>query len=151
MMEFNNISEMTTIPLDYPPARILMIEDSPSDVFLFRMMLEEEDFDVTGDNKHYKITDVSRLTDAFVMLRVQDFDLIILDMNLPDIHGITSVNVLHAEVPDTPIIVYSGMDSMSLKREALANGASRYLVKGVENIKDVKKFIDDALCGVTDY
>ena len=150
-MEFNDTATMNSIPLDYPPARILMIEDSASDVFLFRMMLEEEDFDSASDTKHYKITDVARLTDAFSLLRTQEFDLIILDMNLPDIHGVTSVNVLHAEVPDTPIIVYSGMDSTALKKEALANGAARYLVKGVENIRDVKKFIDDALCGVTDH
>lgn len=150
-MEHKFSTNMKPIPLDYPPARILMIEDSASDVFLFRMMLEEEDFGTSEDKKHYKISDVARLTDAFSLLRAEEFDLIILDMNLLDIHGVTSVKVLKAEAPDTPIIVYSGMDSPSLKRETLANGAARYLVKGVENIKTVKKFIDDALCGVTDH
>lgn len=150
-MHGRDMSIMSAMPLDYPPAKILMIEDSPSDVFLFRMMLEEEEFAPDENSKHYKITDVSRLTDAFKLLRSEDFDLIILDMNLPDIHGVASVGVIRAEAPDTPLIVYSGMDSTSLKREALANGASRYLVKGVENIREVKKFIDDALCGVTDH
>lgn len=150
-MNGRDMSTMSIIPLEYPPAKILMIEDSASDVFLFRMMLEEEDFAPDEKNQHYKITDASRLTDAFKLLRGEEFDLIILDMNLPDIHGVASISVIRAEAPDTPIIVYSGMDSPSLKREALANGASRYLVKGVENIREVKKFIDDALCGVTDH
>src|SRR5690348_1448850 len=93
-----------SLPMDIKPARILLIEDSESDVFLFKMMLED-DLELS---RRYEITDVSKVTDAFKALAKDEFDLIILDLNLLDMHGITSVRVLHDEVPDVPIIVYSG-------------------------------------------
>ncbi len=123
------------------PSRILMVEDSPSDVFLFRMMLDD---DPTG--REYIITDVPKLTDAFKRLAaMEEYDLIILDMNLLDMDGVTSVVVLNAEAPDVPIIVYSGMDSPLLKQKALDAGARRYLVKGTESIHTIKKIIDEVL------
>lgn len=122
--------------------RLLMVEDSPTDVFLFRMMLEDDDM-----GRSYELRDVSRLTDAFKLLAQEDFDLIILDLNLLDMNGTTSVEVLHAEAPDTPIIVYSGMDSLSLRRKALESGAARYLVKGVHSVTELKSMIDAALLG----
>ena len=136
---------VSKIPLDVKPARILLIEDSESDVFLFKMMLED-DFVLS---RRYEITDVSKVTDAFKALAKDEFDLIILDLNLLDMHGITSVRVLHDEVPDVPIIVYSGMDSDALRRSALDHGATRYVVKGTESVAAMKRYIDDALSGVS--
>ncbi len=110
------------------PIRILLVEDSPGDVFLLEHMLKGEAPDDTFD-----ITNVQRLADAFKMLDSDIFDIILLDLNLLDMDGVACVSALQAESPDTPVIVYSGMDSDKLRDEALKCGACCYLVKGKEN------------------
>lgn len=105
---------------------VLVIEDCPSDVFLLEQML-----DGTG-NHNIKISSVPRLIDAFQRIDDEVFDVILLDLNLPDIDGVASIAALNAEVPNTPIIVYSGQESPRMKLNAYLCGAAGYLVKGRE-------------------
>lgn len=121
---------------------VLIIEDSESDVYLVQSMLE----DVSPDT-HYTITDVPRLVDAFKIIKRQKFDIVLLDLNLLDIQGVASVAALHAEVPNTPIIVYSGMDDPKLRRESLLCGAQYYLVKGKQTSGSLKYVIENVLYG----
>ena len=114
---------------------VLLVEDCPSDVFLLEEMLE-----ATG-NHNIKITTVPRLIDAFKCIDKQLFDLILLDLNLMDIDGVASIVALTAEVPNTPIIVYSGEESTRVKLNAYLCGASGYLVKGRETGMTLEKAI----------
>ena len=119
---------------------VLIIEDSESDVFLVQSMLEE-----VSPETNYKITDAPRLVDAFKIVKRETFDIILLDLNLLDIQGVASVAALHAEVPNTPIIVYSGMDDPKLHRESLLCGAQYYLVKGKQTSGSLKHVIENVL------
>ncbi len=119
---------------------ILVIEDSESDVFLIQSMLEEASPDHT-----FNIKDAPRLVDAFKIVKREKFDIILLDLNLLDIQGVASVAALHAEIPNTPIIVYSGMDDPKLRRESLLCGAQYYLVKGKQTSGSLKYVIEDVL------
>ena len=119
--------------------RILIIEDCPSDVVLVERMLCD------GSYPNVDITDVPRLVDAFHKVENESFDVILLDLNLKDIDGVASVAALHAEVPETPIIIYSGMENKRLMEEALMCGACQYLVKGQNNPLTLQQSIREAL------
>jgi CheY-like chemotaxis protein len=119
--------------------RILVVEDCASDVFLLERMLDE-----VGAGP-VQITSVPRLIDAFRQIDDGNFDVILLDLNLRDMDGVASVAALSAEVPRTPIIVYSGMDSDKIQQAALMCGASNYLVKGREDGRSLQHAIASAM------
>lgn len=116
--------------------KILVVEDCDSDVSLLKRMLE---------GRGIEIASAARLIDAFQHIDGEHFDVILLDLNLIDMDGVASVSALVAEVPDTPIIVYSGMEDRRLQEAALMCGASQYLVKGREDGHSLQRAIDAAL------
>lgn len=122
---------------DSQMARILLVEDCKSDVFLVEQMLEN-----AGLNCFYEIIDVPRLIDAFRLLDKEHFDLVMLDLNLADIDGVSSISALHSQMPDLPIVVYSGLDDKKVKEKALICGAFDYLVKGKETGSNLKHIIE---------
>lgn len=117
--------------------KVLLVEDSEGDVLHFKRML-------LAVSAHISVKAVARLVDAFHAIEQEKFDVILLDLNLLDVDGVVSVAALHAEFPDIPIIVYSGMDDAKLKEAALMCGAKRYLVKGQESPYALKFLIEDA-------
>jgi DNA-binding NarL/FixJ family response regulator len=108
--------------------KVLMVEDCAGDVHLLRAMLENAE-----SSFRYDITSTPRLIDAFHCIERDTYDLVLLDLNLPDMDGIACVAAIHSQIPNTPIIVYSGMDDPKLRDEALRCGAAHYLVKGRES------------------
>ncbi len=120
--------------------KLLVIEDCASDVWLLERMLGHSD----GKNS-IGITSVPRLTDAFRLIDDEWFDVILLDLNLLDIDGVASVAALHAEVPDVPIIVYSGMQDRKMRESAMLCGAHDYLIKGEENMDSLRYAIRSAI------
>lgn len=118
--------------------KMLVVEDCPSDVFLLENMLNE------SDCNDIEITNVARLIDAFQRIDKEEFDIILLDLNLPDIDGVASIAALNAQLPNTPIIVYSGQDDPKLKVVAKMCGASGYLVKGRETGRSLEYAIATA-------
>ncbi|MGE3713285.1 MAG: response regulator [Alphaproteobacteria bacterium] len=120
---------------------ILLIEDNKSDALMIRRMLEE----VAGRESFY-FTNVTRMGDALDILSDScDYDIILLDLNLLDIEGTASVAALNAQVPNIPIIVYSGSNDPRQKEEALLCGARHYLVKGRESAFSLKFMIQETL------
>ena len=103
--------------------RILHVEDEPALARLLkeylRMALQEP----------YELTWVPRLAEATQLLTSQTFELVLLDLGLPDSHGLETFRTLHNLVPQTPIIVLSGLDDESTALQALQSGAQDYLVK----------------------
>lgn len=85
------------------------------------------------------------MIDAFQRIDDENFDVILLDLNLLDIDGVASVAALAAEAPMTPIIVYSGMENRKLKEEALMYGAKQYLIKGREDSRSLRRAIDNVI------
>ena len=65
--------------------KILVVEDTPGDVFLIKFYLEELDPD------NYEIQSVDNLTDAHYKIERESFDVILLDLHLPDSQGIITL------------------------------------------------------------
>ncbi len=88
------------------------------------MLLEE----AGGDE--FVLTHVERLADALQALKTTRFDAVLLDLSLPDSHGMDTVRAARAAAGLTPIVVMTGLDDEQKALEALRCGAQDYLVKG---------------------
>ena len=106
------------------PVKILLIEDNPGDAHLIREMLAE----VRG--ALFDLAWVDRLSTGLERLAEGGIDLILLDLSLPDSQGIDTFVRTHAQAPEVPIVVLSGLDDEALALNAMKEGAQDYLVKG---------------------
>ncbi len=113
---------MTTTVLN-----ILLIEDNPGDIRLLREILRE----VT--TVQCEITPVMTLAAALEQLSLVEavrFDVILLDLSLPDSRGLASFLNLHRQAINIPIVVLTGSDDETLALAAVQQGAQDYLIKG---------------------
>ena len=76
------------------------------------------------------VAHAARLGDALERLACERFDVVLLDLGLPDARGVEGVRTLRDAAPETAIVVLSGMGSEAVAREALEAGAQDYIVKG---------------------
>ena len=106
------------------PLRVLVVEDCPSDVALLLESLE-------GDTRaQFEFTVVETWAEAVERLRRDRFDLMLLDLSLPDIAGRETFIQARARAPHLPIVVLTGVDDEALGLEAVRHGIQDYLVKG---------------------
>ncbi len=103
---------------------ILLVEDNPADADL----LEEILSDASGLS--WQMTHVDCLHDALATLRDRSFDVVLLDLSLPDSQGLGSVTRIQAQVPHLAIVVLTGLASEEVGLEALRQGVQDYLIKG---------------------
>jgi two-component system sensor kinase FixL len=104
--------------------KILLVEDNPGDARLVQMALSEL------PDRRFEIRHVERLNQALQLLGGHAFDAILLDLSLPDSHGLDTVTQIKAADPSVPIVVLSGLLDEELALEAVKVGAQDYLVKG---------------------
>jgi len=106
------------------PIKILLVEDNPGDARLLREILAEVTF------TQFELAHVERLSEALKRLGEKRFDVILLDLSLPDSQGFDTFTQVQAQAPQVPIIVLSGLDDESLAVRAVREGVQDYLVKG---------------------
>ena len=104
--------------------QVLLVEDNPADARLIREQLI--DFGAT----QFEFEHVERLTDALRLIDAGQYDLILLDLSLPDEQGLTTLLRTHSRARGIPIVVLTGFDDEALAMRALREGAQDYLVKG---------------------
>ena len=109
-----------------PPSviRILLIEDNPGDARLIREMLAE----ARGVRVSLEMAD--RLASGLERLAAGEVDLVLLDLSLPDSHGLESFTTLHRQAPHVPVVILTVSQDEALGLKALQQGAQDYLVKG---------------------
>jgi PAS domain S-box-containing protein len=103
--------------------RVLLIEDHPGDARLIRALLAE----VPGLG--WQLMHVDRLATALPLLAAGAVDVVLLDLSLPDAHGLATVERVQAAAPDTPIVVLTGLDDEATGLRAVQAGAQDYLIK----------------------
>ena len=103
---------------------ILMLEDNPENAYLLQVMLEY------SPSQKFNLTHVENLKYAFVELNQTSFDIVLLDLSLPDSSGLDTLVQVHEHSPNIPIIVLTGISSEEVALKALQIGAQDYLVKG---------------------
>jgi DNA-binding response OmpR family regulator len=102
-----------------PPAHVLVVEDDARLRGLVREALE-----ATG----HRVTAVGTGGDALLCALDEDFDLVLLDLNLPDVDGIEIARRLHAD-GDVPIVMLTARGDVASRVEGLYAGAADYVTK----------------------
>ncbi len=102
---------------------ILLVEDSPTDADLIR-----QNFLRLG-KEQWRLTHVERLSNAIAQCQENSFDVVLLDLGLPDSDGLETVAEFRASVPIMPVVVLTMMDDEELALQVMAHGAQDYLVK----------------------
>jgi signal transduction histidine kinase len=121
---------MTVSPITLGAVRVLLVEDSPSDVDLIREALEDAALDPAIDGPALRLDQVDRLADALQRVGAGEADVVLLDLSLPDSQGFDTFARLEHAAPGTPIVVLSGLDDEAMAVRAVREGAQDYLVKG---------------------
>ncbi len=106
--------------------RVLLIDDNEGDAGLVRFALRAE----SSAEHCFSAEHVFRLSDALKALSEQTFDLVLLDLSLPDVNGLETLARVRDAAPDLPIVIMTGLNDESIAVEALRLGAQDYLVKG---------------------
>jgi signal transduction histidine kinase len=121
------------------PIRILLVEDNLVEARLLQELLS--DAKVT----RFDITRAGRLDEAIDTARRGDFDIILLDLSLPDASGIETFRRLHAAVENLPIVVLTGMEDETIALTALQEGAQDYLTKQFSDGSSIERAIRYAM------
>lgn len=104
--------------------KVLLVEDNPGDAFLVKFYLDESVVST------YDLTHVEFLNDAVKILQKTHFDVILLDLNLPDSDGVETVEKILTKAPDSMVIVLTGLTDEELGLQTVKMGAQDFLVKG---------------------
>jgi len=106
------------------PLVIGLVEDNPGDARLIQEMLREPPV------APFRVDWSSRLDEVLAHLEREPFDVLLLDLGLPDSQGLATFHRVYDRAPKVPIIIFSGAADEELAVEAVAHGAQDYLVKG---------------------
>ncbi len=104
--------------------KALLVEDNPGDARLIQIMLEE-----AGDNL-FEVEHVETLEEGLRRLAQGGIGIVLLDLSLPDSHGLETFARIHSRAPRLPIIVLSGLNDTTVAVQAVHEGAQDYLIKG---------------------
>ena len=100
--------------------RILMIEDDPGVVKSVELMLGQVGYEVHATDLGHQGAELAKL---------HEYDLVILDLDLPDTNGHSVLRELRSANVDTPVLILSGRSGMDDRIEGLGSGADDYLPK----------------------
>jgi signal transduction histidine kinase/CheY-like chemotaxis protein len=112
---------MEITPNQEKKLRVLIVEDNPGDVYLIKSYLKPQiDFNVTN---------LVTLKDAIESSSYSNFDVVLLDLGLPDSFGLNTLKKMLNAGIQLPIIVMTGLDDEGIAIQAVKEGAQDYLVK----------------------
>jgi signal transduction histidine kinase/DNA-binding response OmpR family regulator len=121
------------------PIRILLIEDNPGDALLLEATLG------VAYPGWYVVTRAASMAEAKARAADGVFDVILVDLTLPDSEGLATLDVLRHSAPAAPIIALTGVTDEVVAMEAVRRGAQDYLIKGRSDAALVARSIHYAI------
>ena len=103
---------------------VLLVEDNGGDALFLRESLED------AFPGRFELRHVTRLGDALNLLTLKTYQLVLLDLGLPDSHGLETLMRTRAQAGATPIMVLTGLEEGAIAVDSLQSGAQAYMVKG---------------------
>ena len=103
---------------------ILLVEDNPADAVLLEEMLTSEGWPL------FNIRKADRLSTALTVLGSFSAHVVLLDLGLPDSSGLKALLSIQENMPETAVIILTGLADEGLAIQALQSGAQDYLIKG---------------------
>jgi DNA-binding response OmpR family regulator len=102
--------------------KILIVDDEENILTIFRLVLE---------SKGYKVDTASTAEEALAKVGLYKYNLCLLDLNLPDMHGTELVRQIHQVDPGMKKLMVTGETSGADTRTAQDNGADGFILKPV--------------------
>ncbi|GAB4573968.1 MAG: hypothetical protein Kow0077_18200 [Anaerolineae bacterium] len=118
---------------------VLLVEDDATYARLIRTTLRR------ASSRTFDLVHVNLLAEALSQVRQQDFDVIVLDLTLPDAQGLETFERMHQIAPEVPIVVLSGRSDEQFALSAMQAGAQDYLVKAQTDIRGLAHAISYAI------
>lgn len=115
--------------------KVLLIEDNEVDAQLILKALHEADM-VEFQSEH-----VHQLSAGLEKLKQSRFDIVLLDLSLPDSQGLDTFRTMHAKYPAIPALILSSLENDRMALEAVHLGAQDYLVKKFIHAKMIQRVI----------
>ena len=103
--------------------RVLMVEDSPEDLASISAMLE------SSETAEFDVTSTERVEDALRLLHRDNFNIVLLDLTLPEGRGLDALARAKIAASSVPIVVMTREEDQTMALRALHQGAQDYLVK----------------------
>ena len=103
---------------------VLLIEDNLGDIVSIRTMISELSDGV------FELKFAESLGEALKILEDENFDVVLMDLGLPDSQGFRTFTQVHNQMPELPIIIITGLEDEDLGVSAVKEGAQDYLIKG---------------------
>lgn len=111
------------ITIENEKIKILLIEDNKADIRLIEELLKK------APDFVYEIKSCIRLSEGLEALKKNDFNIILLDLTLPDSDRTSTLEKILEFMPMIPIIILTGLDDKDIALESLKKGIQDYLVK----------------------
>ncbi|MCL7489293.1 MAG: response regulator [Desulfobulbaceae bacterium] len=102
---------------------ILVVEDNPGDLLLIKEYLSER------QNFAYDLMECGTLESAIATLTRHDFDVVLLDLSLPDSFGLDTVRKVITNFPEIAVVVLTGLQDEDTAIQSVRYGAQDYLEK----------------------
>ncbi len=118
--------------------RILLVEDNPGDAVIFREKIGASEVE-------HELVHAKRLSEGIERIGDTAFDILMVDLSLPDAHGMDTVRQVRAAAPHLPLIVLTGLDDATAAAEAKNLGAVDYLVKWYVDSPSLARYIRYAI------
>jgi len=111
---------------------ILLIDDDQSYCRLVKMALSR-----AGQPARFAVETAGSLAEGLNYLNSRSFDLVLLDLGLPDSFGLETFDRVYSACPHIPVVMLTGLEDQKVSVEAIQKGASDYLVKGADSLTDI--------------
>ena len=118
--------------------RILLVEDNAQDARFLRESLKD-----VGEDLH--VIHAERLCEAVDRLKQDSFDVVLLDLSLPDARGLEGLRGVRQQAPEIAIVVLTGLADDSVALKAVQSGAQDYLLKGEVDGNQIRRAIRHAI------
>ena len=118
----------TTVAASPPVAGLLVVDDHELVRLGLQTLVQAQ---AAANQTVVKVFEARTLQGALDVYRNEQacIGLVLLDLHLPDAHGLSGLTSFLAQFPDAPVVVLSGASDPALMRQALAHGARAYLTK----------------------
>jgi two-component system phosphate regulon sensor histidine kinase PhoR len=112
--------------------KILLVDDDSDYCRLVKTALQR-----SATSVKFAVETAENLAAALEHLKTNSFDLVLLDLGLPDSCGLETFDTVHRLYPQVPIVMLTGLEDELVSIEAIKKGASDYLAKGANSFTDI--------------
>jgi len=115
--------------------KIIIIESSIKQAMIIREILQD------SRKKEFEIDIFENFENGLKALSTNDYDIVLLDMDIPDYQGLKSLDIVQTKAPQIPVIVLTEYDDENISIKAVRKGAQDYLIKSQMNEHALTKSI----------